>query len=219
MKTVTSSIFRNTVSVLGRLLSFLRKLGRKLRLLLRREKAHDVVAREPIVETKGEVPSRFGKVGLLFSKLVSFARKLVSYFRKVFSFLRRLLSPFRKLLSLLRRLGRKLWLVMPGKRLLRAAFRRRPVSERQRYYYVRYATTVLRIIAWVVLVIGFIASLAWGIGTGGVEGGLQIAVGMVGSFLAWLALVAASELLKLLMDVRENSKNTAEGAFTIMKQR
>jgi hypothetical protein len=50
-----------------------------------------------------------------------------------------------------------------------------------------------------------------GISTGGIKGGLLTVLVIIGSFLAWLLLLAAGELLKLLMDVKENTRGTAEG--------
>jgi hypothetical protein len=80
----------------------------------------------------------------------------------------------------------------------------------QEYYYIKYTTNALRVIAWIVLVLGFIGSLVWGSTVGGMEGGVRIVIGMIGSFLAWLALLAARELLKLFVDVKENTESTAE---------
>ena len=98
------------------------------------------------------------------------------------------------------RLIRKWWLVMP--------------ARAQAYYYIKYATSALRVIAWIVLVVGVIGSIVLGITTGGIEGGflpvIGMIIGIIGSFLAWLLLLAASELFKLFMDVKENTINTAE---------
>jgi hypothetical protein len=84
-------------------------------------------------------------------------------------------------------------------------------AREQEYYYIKYTTSALRVVGWIVLVLGVIGSLVWGITTGGIEGGVQIVIGIIGSFLAWLLLLAARELLKLFMDVKENTINTAEG--------
>jgi len=80
----------------------------------------------------------------------------------------------------------------------------------QEYYYIKYTTSALRVIAWIILVLGVIGSLVWGITTGGIVGGIWIVIGIIGSFLAWLLLLTARELLKLFMDVKGNTKNTAE---------
>lgn len=87
------------------------------------------------------------------------------------------------------------------------------------YYYIKYATSALRVVGWIILVVGIVGSLVWGITTGGIEGGFRIVIGMIGSFLAWLVLLAVRELLKLFMDVKENTGNTAERATIAKKSR
>jgi hypothetical protein len=118
--------------------------------------------------------------------------------------------------SLFRKLVKKLWLLMPTK-IRNFPQRRRKAGKLQEYYYLKYAISVLRVIAWIVLTLGFIASLVWGVTMGGIEGGVRTILGIIGSFLAWLALLAARELLKLFMDVKENTGNTAERATTTKK--
>jgi hypothetical protein len=108
-----------------------------------------------------------------------------------------------------RQAHQKRGLLMPGKKTHDVLQRGRKANKIQEYYYIKYATGALRVIAWVVLVLGFISSLAWGINTGGIEGGLLIVIVIIGSFLAWLMLLAARELLKLFMDVKENTRDTA----------
>ncbi|MCJ7669955.1 MAG: hypothetical protein MUO61_05510 [Dehalococcoidia bacterium] len=83
-------------------------------------------------------------------------------------------------------------------------------NKTQGYYYIKYTTSALRVIAWVILVIGVIGSLVLGITLGGIKGGGLIVIGIIGSFLAWLVVFAAKELLTLFMDVKENTGNTAE---------
>jgi hypothetical protein len=87
----------------------------------------------------------------------------------------------------------------------------------KKYGFLPFAAKVLRIVAWIVLVVGVIGSIVLGIGNGaagGLAGGILgfiIAVaGIIFSFLAWLFLLTARELLYLLMDVEENTRNTAE---------
>jgi hypothetical protein len=104
----------------------------------------------------------------------------------------------------------KLGLLMPRKKTHDVLQRGRKANKIQEYYYIKYTTSALRVIAWVILVLGFIGSLVWGINTGGIEGGFRIVIGIVGSFLAWLLVLAARELFKLFMDVKENTVNTAE---------
>jgi len=84
------------------------------------------------------------------------------------------------------------------------------ISKIEKYYYIKYAIGALRAVAWVALVIGVIGSLVWGINMGGIEGGIRIILGIIGSFLTWLLLLAAREVLRLFVDVKENTRKTAE---------
>ena len=116
------------------------------------------------------------------------------------------------------RFGGKLQLLIP-KRVRDFWQARWWVRKSQEYYYIKYAISVLRVMAWVVLVIGFIGSLVWGISVGGIWGGGRIVLGIVVSFLAWLLLIAVRELLKLFMDVREHTRNSAERVAATKKPR
>jgi hypothetical protein len=80
----------------------------------------------------------------------------------------------------------------------------------QRYPFLRFATTVLRVVGWIVLVAGVIGFIVFGIYTGGVMGAFTAVAGIIGSFLAWLFLLATRELFYLLIQVEENTRNTAE---------
>ena len=92
----------------------------------------------------------------------------------------------------------------------------------QKYNFLPFAAKVLKVVGWIVLVVGVIGSIIFGITTGnasnGALGGLAgtltgifIAVGgIIVSFLAWVFLLATSELFYLFMDVEENTRNTAE---------
>jgi membrane associated rhomboid family serine protease len=80
----------------------------------------------------------------------------------------------------------------------------------QKYPFLRFATTVLRVVGWIVLVGGVIGSIVFGIVTGGVTGAFMAVGGIIGSFLAWLFLLATRELFYLLIQVEENTRNTAE---------
>jgi hypothetical protein len=86
-----------------------------------------------------------------------------------------------------------------------------------------YATSVLRVLGWVVLVIGVLASILLGLEI--INGGLMvwntelrgvgmgvsaIVLGIVASFLAWLFLLVSRELVYLFIHVKENTRNTAE---------
>ena len=116
--------------------------------------------------------------------------------------------------SLFGKLIQKRGLLMPGKKKHDVLRRGRKANTIGGYYYIKYTTSALRVIAWIVLVLGFIFSLVWGITTGGIEGGLRTVLVIIGSFLAWLSLLAARELLKLFMDVKENTRSTVESNTT-----
>jgi len=92
----------------------------------------------------------------------------------------------------------------------------------KKYSFLPFAAKVLRVVAWIVLVVGVIASIILGIlmgsatngGIGGLAGGLLgffiAVVGVIFSFLGWVFLLTTRELLYLFMDVEENTRNTAE---------
>jgi len=109
------------------------------------------------------------------------------------------------------KLIRKRRLPMPGKKGRDLLQRERQLNKIEEYYYIKYALSVVTVIAWIILVLGFIASLVWGITTGGIQGGLRIVIGMIASFLAWLLLLMSRELLKLFVDVKQNTMNTSKG--------
>ncbi|MBE0431023.1 MAG: hypothetical protein IBX67_04255 [Dehalococcoidia bacterium] len=86
----------------------------------------------------------------------------------------------------------------------------------QRYPFIRFAASVLRVIGWVVLVLGVLGSIGvvlFGVVMGGVEDTLVVIAGAVGgivlSFLGWLFLLATREIFHLLMHVEENTRITA----------
>jgi len=80
----------------------------------------------------------------------------------------------------------------------------------QKYPFLRFATSVLRVVGWIVLIGGALGSIIFGAGTGGITGAFMAVAGIVGSFLAWLFLLATRELFYLLIQVEENTRNTAE---------
>ncbi|TEU18274.1 MAG: hypothetical protein E3I25_01460 [Dehalococcoidia bacterium] len=92
----------------------------------------------------------------------------------------------------------------------------------QKYSFLPFAARVLKVVGWIVLVVGVIASIVVGIQIGGTENGvisgmagtvmgILVAIGgIIVSFLAWVFLLATSELFYLFMDVEENTRNTAE---------
>ncbi|NWF77369.1 MAG: hypothetical protein HXY36_02045 [Chloroflexi bacterium] len=100
----------------------------------------------------------------------------------------------------------------------------------KKYRFLPFAARVLRIVGWIILVVGVIGSIVYGIvmgsaanGTaGGLAGGLTgffiAVVGVIFSFLTWVFSLASSELIYLFMDVEENTRNTAEG-IAIIKEK
>ena len=80
----------------------------------------------------------------------------------------------------------------------------------QRYPFLRFATSVLRILGWIILVVGVIGSIVFGIRTGGVTGAIYAVGGIIVSFLTWLFFLATRELFYLLIQVEENTRNIAE---------
>ena len=80
----------------------------------------------------------------------------------------------------------------------------------ENYPFLRYATLVLRVLGWIVLVVGVIGSIALGIMMGGVEGAFTAVGGVIFSFLAWLFLLATRELIYIFIHVEENTRLTAE---------
>ena len=99
---------------------------------------------------------------------------------------------------------------MPRKKTHDVSQRGGKANKIREYYYIKYTTSALRVIAWIVLVLGCIGSLVWGIIMGGFGGGFRIVLGIIGSFLAWLLLLAARELFKLFLDVKANTRSTAD---------
>jgi len=87
----------------------------------------------------------------------------------------------------------------------------------ERYSFLPFAARVLRVVGWIVLVLGVIGSIGYGIMMGGVIGVLLAFSGVIFSFLTWVFLLATRELLYLFMDVEENTRNTAE-SITITKK-
>lgn len=112
--------------------------------------------------------------------------------------------------GLFHKLFQGLRLPMPT-RIRNLVQRRRRAVKLPEYYYLKYAISVLRVIAWIVLTVGLIGSFFWGITTGGLGGGLRIVLGIIGSFLAWIILLAARELIYLCIHLEEDTRSTTEG--------
>jgi hypothetical protein len=80
----------------------------------------------------------------------------------------------------------------------------------QKYPFLVFAASVLRVVGWIVLVLGFIGSIVFGIQVRGAEGAFMAIMGIIFSFVGWLFLLATRELFYLSIDVEQNTRNTAE---------
>ncbi len=88
----------------------------------------------------------------------------------------------------------------------------------RRYPFLRFAGGVLRIVGWIVLVLGVIGSILAGVFLGMTEngfiailvGGVIMLMGIISAFLAWLLLLATREIFYLLIDVEQNTRDTAQ---------
>ena len=148
--------------------------------------------------------------------LSSLTRKVVPLFRRAGSFLR-------NVVSLLDKAFRRLWLLPPCQRIDHEFNKAWKGTRPLEYRFLPYLTSVLRVLGWAVLVIGVIASILFGlqimnsglmIGTTeltGIRMGVAaILLGIIGSFLAWLFLLANRELVYLFIHVKENTGSTAQ---------
>jgi hypothetical protein len=88
----------------------------------------------------------------------------------------------------------------------------------EKYPFLLRAASVVKIVAWVELVFGvigaFIAGISMAVTGDGIGAGLAIFViilGVLYSVVAWIFLLAASEIFRLLIDVEENTRKTAGG--------
>jgi hypothetical protein len=142
----------------------------------------------------------------------------------IHSVTRKIVSPIRNAASFLSRLIGKFWLLPPCQRIDHAFNKAWKGTRPLEYRFLPYLTSVLRVLGWGVLVIGVIASILFGlqimnsglmIGTTeltGIRMGVAaILLGIIGSFLAWLFLLANRELVYLFIHVKENTRNTAQG--------
>jgi TRAP-type mannitol/chloroaromatic compound transport system permease large subunit len=80
----------------------------------------------------------------------------------------------------------------------------------EKYPFLRYATAVLRVVGWVVLVVGVIGAIVFGVTTGGAIGAFYAIGGVIFAFLAWLFLLATREFIYIMIHIEENSRNTAQ---------
>jgi hypothetical protein len=155
-------------------------------------------------------------------KPVSLFRKAGPLFSKIGSLFRRIGSSPGKVGALLSIPIQKLRLLPPFRRIDRAWQRTGKEPKRLQYRFLPYVTSVLRVLGWAVLIVGVLASIVlgweiindgltvWEIEVRGVGIGVSaIVLGVIGSFLAWLFLLVARELVCLFIQVKDNTRNTA----------
>lgn len=208
MKAAISSAFRKPVSLFHRAGSFFRNAGSLFQKV------------GSWFRTPG---SSLRKAGPLFHSAGSSLRKVGSPLRKLGPALSKIGFLFRKVGSLLNTLIRKLWLLPPFRSIDRALQKTWKRTRPLKYRFLPYVTSVLRVLGWVVLIVGVLASILLGLEI--MDGGLMvwrtelrgvamgvsvIVLGIVGSFLAWLFLLVARELIYLLIHVKENTRSTSE---------
>jgi hypothetical protein len=168
----------------------------------------------------------FRRIGAPFRKLAPVFSRIGPVFWKIGALFTKIGSAFHRAGSLLGRLVRRLWLLPPFRGINRAIQRSRKEPKRPQYRFLPYVTSVLRVLGWAVLIIGVLASIVLGVEI--INGGLMIwetevrgvgigvpaiMLGIIGSFLAWLFLLVARELVCLFIHVKENTSNTA-GSIT-----
>ena len=82
-----------------------------------------------------------------------------------------------------------------------------------KYGFLRIAAPIFRVIGWIVLVLGIIVSivLSFFLGTELPAFGVIYAIlGIVFSVLVWASLLAFTEILYLLIDLEQNTRETAD---------
>jgi hypothetical protein len=176
-----------------------------------------------VVSSLRKVGSLLPRVASFFARVRSLFGKASPLFHKVGSLFGKVSPLFHKVSSWFEKLVRKLWLLPPARRIDHALHRTQKAAKPLEYYFLPYATSVLRVLGWAVLTIGVLASILLGLEI--MNGGLMvratelkgvdtgvaaIVLGIIGSFLAWLFLLASRELIYLFIHVKENARNTAE---------
>ena len=78
------------------------------------------------------------------------------------------------------------------------------------YVVLRTVATIFAVLGWIILILGVIASLAFGAMAGGSEGALIAIVGTLYSAFMGAWLIATKDLFYCLIDIEENTRNTVE---------
>ena len=82
-----------------------------------------------------------------------------------------------------------------------------------RYPFLQRAARIYRVIAWVELVFGIVGSIIFGMATGYLDaltGALMVIMGILGSVIVWVFLIATADLFRLFIDVEKNTREAAE---------
>jgi len=84
----------------------------------------------------------------------------------------------------------------------------------RKYKFLQTAATIFKVIGWIVLILGIISSIVlvitMGSTTVGGFGVLYAIIGIVYSVISWVGLLAVAEIFVLLIDLEENTRETAE---------
>ena len=86
----------------------------------------------------------------------------------------------------------------------------------RKYRFLRRAATIFKVSGWIVLVVGIIGSIAMSVVMGtqlsefGGFGAIYAVFGIIYSVIGWVSLLAFAEILYLLMDLEQNTRETAE---------
>ena len=85
-----------------------------------------------------------------------------------------------------------------------------------KYRFLRTAATIFKVIGWIVLVVGIIGSIVLSIVMGtqlpefGGFGAFYAIFGIVYSVIGWVSLLAFAQIIYLLIDIEQKTRETAE---------
>ena len=87
-----------------------------------------------------------------------------------------------------------------------------------KYRFLHTAATIFRVIGWIVLVVGVIFSILMGVGLGYLGMGyadiwvgvIYAILGILYSVILWVSFLAFADILGVLIDLEQNTRETAE---------
>jgi hypothetical protein len=83
----------------------------------------------------------------------------------------------------------------------------------EKYALLRTIAAIFKILAWIILVVGIVGSI-WGgiyiVGELGTLGYIAVTGGVVCSVLTFIVLLAAAELIYVILDIEQNTRKTSE---------